>query len=285
MRDASWSERRFRGARPTWLSLLLVALVGLAAVAVPIRPFVFMAVVVGYGLARWRTDRSSPIASALAAVLPVAAILAWGSFPQPLADPTGADCVNPVSPPAVWRFLEAFIGLATVAALVVDRRASWAELGLRFGSRRTMLFALVALVATIPVALWAGGLLGEQGIGGSFFGTYTLDVSQPAALVPAGLFAISNALAEELAYRGAMRVWLGPTLGIVGANLAQALVFGLAHSGQDFVGPVLPTAIAMVAAGFVAGAITRRSSSLAIVLAVHAAADIPIFLYWACRVA
>jgi len=82
-----------------------------------------------------------------------------------------------------------------------------------------------------------------------------------------------------------MRVWLGPTLGIVGANLAQALVFGLAHSGQDFVGPVLPTAIAMVAAGFVAGAITRRSSSLAIVLAVHAAADIPIFLYWACRVA
>jgi hypothetical protein len=35
----------------------------------------------------------------------------------------------------------------------------------------------------------------------------------------------------------------------------------------------------------VAGVIARRSNSLAIVLAVHAAADIPIFLYWACRVA
>jgi membrane protease YdiL (CAAX protease family) len=285
MRDASWSARRLRGARPPWLSLVLVAVVGVAAVAVPIRPFVFMAIVVGYGLARWRTERSSPIASALAAVLPVAAILAWGSFPQPLADPTGADCANPISPPAVWRFLEAFIGLATVAALVVDRRASWSELGLRRGSRRNVILALAALVATIPVAMWLGGLLGQQGIGSSFFGTYTLDVSRPAALLPAGIFAVSNALAEEVAYRGAMRVWLGPTLGIVGANLAQALVFGLAHSGQDFVGPVLPTAIAMVAAGFVAGAIARRSSSLAIVLAVHAAADIPIFLYWACRLA
>jgi membrane protease YdiL (CAAX protease family) len=49
------------------------------------------------------------------------------------------------------------------------------------------------------------------------------------------VFAASNSLAEELAYRGAMRTWLAPGLGIVGANLAQAIVFGLSHTGDDFV--------------------------------------------------
>jgi membrane protease YdiL (CAAX protease family) len=278
-----WSGGFHRAAVP-WLSVGLIALVGAGALVRPARPFVLMGLIVAYGVARWR-DRTGPAATAIAAMLPAAAILAWGAFPQPLADASGADCTDPVSPPAVWRLLEAIVGLVTVTVIVVDRRASWAELGLRLGSQRNLLLALLALVVLTPVALLGGGLVGEQGVAGSFFGTFRLDLSQPAALLPAGLFAISNALAEELAYRGAMRTWLGPSLGIVGANLGQAIVFGLAHSGQDFVGPVLPTAIAMVAAGFVAGVIARRSSSLAFVLAVHAAADIPLFFYWACRVA
>ena len=244
-----------------------------------------MGLLVAYGLVRWRIGRESRLAMAIAAVLPVAAILAWGAFPQPVADPTGADCANPISPPAVWRFLEALVGLVTVTLLVVDRRAAWGELGLRIGSRRTLLIAVVGLLVVTPLALFGGGLLGEQGIGGWFFGSYSLDLSQPAALLPAALFAISNALAEELAYRGSMRVWLGSSLGIVGANLAQAIVFGLAHSGQDFVGPVAPTAAAMIAAGFAAGVIARRTNSLAVLLAIHAAADIPLFFYWACRIA
>ena len=41
---------------------------------------------------------------------------------------------------------------------------------------------------------------------------------------------------------------------------------------------------AMVAVAFVAGVIARRAGSLTIPLAIHAAADIPIYLYWACRV-
>lgn len=244
-----------------------------------------MALLLAYGLARWRGERTGPIATAVAGVLPVAAILAWGSLAQPLADPTGADCTNPLSPPAVWRFIEAFVGLATIAALIFDRRGTFAELGLRAGSHRTMVVAGIGLIVAAPLAVYGGSLLGQEGLGGSFFGSYSFDLGQPAALLPAGLFAVSNALAEELAYRGSMRVWLGPSLGIIGANLAQAVVFGLAHTGQDFVGPVAPTAVAMIAAGFIGGVITRRTSSLAIVLAVHAAADIPLFFYWACRVA
>lgn len=242
-----------------------------------------MTLLLAYGLARWRGERTGPVATAIAAVLPVAAILAWGTLAQPLADPTGADCTNLLSPPAVWRFFEAFVGLATITALVVDRRARWAELGLRLGSRRTMLVAGVGLLVAAPLAVYGGNLLGQEGLGGSFFGSYSLDLGRPLALLPAALFAVSNALAEELAYRGSMRVWLGPSLGVIGANLAQAVVFGLAHTGQDFVGPVAPTAVAMIAAGFIGGVIARRTSSLAILLAVHAAADIPLFFYWACR--
>lgn len=262
-----------------------MALVGLGAVVRPVRPFVLMALLLAYGLARWRGERTGPIATAIAGALPVAAILAWGSLTQPLADPTGADCTNLLSPPALWRFFEAFVGLATIAALVIDRRATWAELGLRAGSRRTLLVAGIGLLVAAPIAVYGGSVLGQQGIGGSFFGAFTLKLDQPLAWLPAGLFAVSNAFAEELAYRGSMRVWLGPSLGVVGANLAQAVVFGLAHTGQDFAGPVAPTAVAMIAAGFVGGVIARRTNSLAIVLAVHVAADVPLFFYWACRVA
>ena len=38
-------------------------------------------------------------------------------------------------------------------------------------------------------------------------------------------------------------------LGATGANLAQAAVFGLAHTGDDFDGPMAPVVLAMVAAG------------------------------------
>ena len=80
--------------------------------------------------------------------------------------------------------------------------------------------------------------------GGLFFGRFELDVWRFGALVPALIFAASNALAEELAYRGAMRVWLAPALGVIGANLAQAAVFGLAHTGDDFDGPMAPVIVA-----------------------------------------
>ena len=84
-----------------------------------------------------------------------------------------------------------------------------------------------------------------------------------------------------------MRTWLTPSLGITGANLSQAVLFGLSHTGRDFVGieGVVPVMIAMVVVGFVAGVIARRTGSLTIPLAIHAAADIPIYLYWACRLA
>jgi membrane protease YdiL (CAAX protease family) len=170
--------------------------------------------------------------------------------------------------------------------LLWDRKASPGELGFRRGSRRVRLLALAGLVVIGPLAVYGGTILGNTELGAMFFGAFALDLSQPAAILPALVFAASNALAEELAYRGAARVWLRPALGIFGANLAQAVLFGLAHTGDDFVRleSAIPVMLAMVAVGFVAGVIARRTGSLTIPLAIHAAADIPIYLYWACQV-
>lgn len=278
-RIEGWSKAPLAPRIP---AILLVALVGVAAVVRPSAPIIFLGLLFAYFYAR-RFARPS---TSLAAVLPVAAILVWRAIPQPAADPTGLDCANVLAPPALWRFLEAAVGLAMLAYLVWDRKASLGELGFRRGSRRVRLLAAAGLLVIGPLAVYGGALLGSSQLGSIFFGAYALDLSQPAAILPALVFAASNALAEELAYRGAMRVWLRPTLGIFGANLAQAIVFGLAHTGEDFAGleGAIPVMAAMIVVGFVAGVVARRTGSLTIPLAIHAAADIPIYLYWACRV-
>ena len=277
-RIEGWSRPSFGSRLP---SLLLVALLGLAAVVREAAPLVFLALLFAYLVTRRFGNRSI----ALAAVLPAAAILVWRAIPQPAADPTGVDCANLLAPPAVWRFLEAAVGLVVLGALIWDRRASLGELGFRRGSRTVRTIAIVGLLLVGPIAIYAATRLGESELGGTFFGAYSPDLSQPLALLPALVFAASNALAEELAYRGAMRTWLAPSLGVLGANLAQALIFGLSHTGRDFVGfeGMVPVMVAMVVVAFVAGVIARRTGSLTIPLAIHAAADIPIYLYWACQ--
>jgi membrane protease YdiL (CAAX protease family) len=286
-RRDGWSPTPFSTRLPV---IGLVLVVGLAAVIRPAAPIVFIGLLFLYLIGRLFATRSALAASlipgSIAAVMPVAAILVWRSLPQPAADPTGADCANLVAPPALWRLLEAGVGLATLLLLVRDRRGSLGELGFRRGSRNVRLVALVGLLVFTPVAISVGTMVGGSSLGERFFGSYTLNLAQPLAFLPAVVFAASNALAEELAYRGAMRVWLAPTLGIFGANLAQAVVYGLSHTGDDFAGPegMIPAVAATIAVGFAAGVISRRTNSLTIALAVHAAADIPIYLYWACRI-
>ena len=277
-RIEGWSRAPFGARLPSYL---LVTVLGVAAVVREAAPFVFLALLFAYLSTRRFGNRSV----ALAAVLPAAAILVWRAIPQPAADPLGADCASLLAPPAIWRSLEAAVGIVTLGVLLWDRRESLGDLGFRRGSRQVRAIAITGLLLVGPIAIYAAARFGESELGGMLFGSYALDLSQPLALLPALVFAASNALAEELAYRGAMRVWLTPSLGILGANLAQAVVFGLSHTGRDFVGVegMVPVMLAMVVVAFVAGVIARRTGSLTIPLAIHAAADIPIYLYWACR--
>jgi membrane protease YdiL (CAAX protease family) len=263
-------------------AITLVAAVGAGALVRPVAPIVFVAILVLYLFLRQGGERPA----ALAAMLPAAAILAWRALPQPIADPGGADCANLFAPPAIWRFLEGAIGLVAVVALAIDRGVHHGELGLWRGSRTVQVVSIASLLVITPIALSLSSAVGGP-FGDVFFGAYTIDLSRPAAFLPAIVFAASNSLAEELAYRGAMRTWLAPGLGVVGANLAQAVLFGLSHTGADFVTmqAAVPTAAAMVLVGFVGGVIARRTRSLTLPLAVHAAADIPLYFYWACRLA
>jgi membrane protease YdiL (CAAX protease family) len=263
------------------LPVLVVAALAVGAVGPPLRPVVLLVLVFAYVGSGRRGERSQPIGAGL----PVAAILAWGAIPQPVAAPDALQCADLFAPPAVWRFLEALAGLCVAGVLVVERRASLAELGLRPASRRITALAIAGAILVGPVALVVATWLGGGLLGSSFFGTFQLDLGQPLALLPALLFAVSNAVAEELAYRGALMRWLAPSAGIVGANLGQAIVFGLAHTGADFVGPVAPTAVAMILTGFIGGVVARRTGSLLLPIAIHAAADLPIYYFWACRLA
>lgn len=277
-RLGGWSRIPLSAQLP---AIALVGILGVGAVYRPAAPVAFVAVLFLYLVVRWQGRRST----VLAALLPVSAVLMWRGLPAPLADPAGLDCTNFLSPPAVWRFMAAAITIVVVGLLVADRRATLRELGLRLGSQRVVLVSLVALAVVAPLAVWFGNLVGGL-FGEVFFGSFALDF-RPAALAPALLFAASNAVAEEVAYRGAMRAWLAPTLGIVGANLAQAILFGLSHTGDDFVGAsaAIPTAAAMVLVAFVGGVIVRRTGTLLPVVAVHLAADIPLYYYLACRAA
>jgi membrane protease YdiL (CAAX protease family) len=268
------------GAAPL-LPVIVVAALALGAVDRPIRPVVLLVLALAYAFSGGRGQRNLT----LAAGLPVAAILAWGAIQQPAAVPDASQCMDLVAPPAVWRFLEALAGLSVAGILVVERGASLAELGLRAASRRITIVAVVGAILVGPVALIVATWLGSGLLGSSFFGTYQLDLSRLGALLPALVFAISNAVAEELAYRGALMRWLAPSVGIVGGNLGQAIVFGLAHTGADFVGPEAPTAFAMMLTGFIGGVAARRTNSLVLNIAIHAAADLPIYYFWACRLA
>ncbi len=249
-----------------------VALLALAAGVHDLRPPIVALLLAGFGVAHARGD---PRAPGWAATLPVAFSLVWGLVPDPVAATDRSDCANPLSPPAVWRLGEAI--LALVCVVIVGRiiRADLRDLGIR------PLAAPLALLAAVGAVL-AGlsGLLAGERLAEPFFGSFALDLGQPGAIVPALVFAGSNGAMEEIVYRGSLQAWLG---GDAFALVAQALVFGLVHTGSDVGGPAILVVAGMAVAGAIAGLIVRRTGSLALPIAIHIAFDITVYFYWACR--
>jgi membrane protease YdiL (CAAX protease family) len=98
------------------------------------------------------------------------------------------------------------------------------------------------------------------------------------------MLAVANGTMEELVYRGSLMAWLAPLLGAGGALVGQALVFGAAHTGGDYVGPALPVLLAVATGGLIAGLIVRRTGSLFLPIVVHACFDVPLYYVVACRI-
>ncbi len=290
--------------RPT-LSLLPVGLLATAAAFRPLRPVILIGIVLVFVVLLAHRERrgpdgtsadgaghtsagggwryvsgfaASPALLAWAAAVPIAVSLTWGALPAPAIPPNAASCSDPLSPHAMWRVGEGALVLAVLGVVAVLVRARPSSLGIRRPSRWVGLVALAGAVLVGPVALFIGPVLARP-----FFGSIPMTTGDPAALLPALLFAIANGLMEELAYRGALMGWTAPGLGRRAALTGQAVVFGLAHLGPDFVGSPLPVLGAMVAGALVAGWLVRRTGSLAIPLAVHIAVDIPLYYAFACR--
>ena len=246
------------------------------AAAIPLtRPLVLAGLVAGVAVAM---RREAPVRWAWAAPIPVAVSLCWGLLPAPLADPSGGDCTNLASPPALWRVAEAALALASLAVLGYVLRARASELGLRWPARSVVQLALAGALILGPI-----GLLLGPGLAQPFFGSMALDLSRPAFLLPALLFVMANGVMEELAYRGALLAWTSRVTGTWLAALGQAVVFGLAHGGADVAGSPVVLMLALALGGFLAGVIALRTRSLLVPIAWHVALDLPLYVYLACR--
>jgi membrane protease YdiL (CAAX protease family) len=267
------------GALPTdWRdfgrSLVPLVLLALAAVFVPLRLPVLVALTAGAAVA---IARDAPVRWAWAAAVPVAVGLAWGVWPAPPAASDGTDCANPGSPVAAWRIAEAFVVLASLGILATVLRASRTSLLLRSPARRVVRWSIAAFLVAGPVALIAGPIVARP-----FFGDVGYDLTMVGAIVPALLFAAANGTMEELIYRGALLGWSGRVMGVAPALVGQAIVFGLAHSGSDVIGYGVPLSVALGVGGLVAGVIAIRTRSLLLPIAVHVGLDIPIYYAFAC---
>lgn len=256
-------------------SAVPMGLIVLAAVVVPTRPFVLAALVAGVVVA---LRRDAPVRWAWAAPIPVAVSLCWGLIPATIADPGGADCTAVLSPPAVWRFGEAAIVLGVLALLATVLHARPGDLFLRWPRRDVVRLAIVGAIVLGPVGLLLGAALARP-----FFGSFSLDLGDLAFLVPALVFAIANGVMEELAYRGALMAWTARVTGTWVALLSQAVVFGLAHGGDDVGGSPIVLMVVLGVGGFIAGWIAIRTRSLLIPIAWHIALDLPLYAYLACR--
>ncbi len=252
-------------------SIVPIALLGIAAASPVLRPVVLLLLAVGTAIG---VRRSAPVRWTWAASLPVAVSLVWGTLPAPQV--AGA-CADPASPVATWRLIEAVVVLVALSIVALVLHATPSSLYLRWPARRWRGWALVGFVVSGPLALVLGPYLARP-----FFG----DVSYPfvvGAIVPALVFAASNGVMEEVIYRGALMGWAGRVIGMAPAVAAQAIVFGLAHSGTDVVALQLPLMLAMGLGGLLAGVITIRTRSLLIPIAVHIGLDIPLYFALACR--
>jgi membrane protease YdiL (CAAX protease family) len=263
---------------PAWVPIALLA----SGAAIPVvRPLV-LAVLAAVAIAAAARGRARiPLGRAWLATLPAAAGLTWASFagtPMPLPD--ALHCSDLLSPPTVTRVVEAILVLGTVA-LVAPLAGDHAALRLRRPTdRRVTALALAAPLVLVPGALWVGPLLARP-----FFGDVGLATGDLRALVPAVAFAAANAALEEGMYRGALLGWSTPALGLAGAVLGQAAVFGFAHLGADITGGAPLLWLGMVASGVLAGLVAVRSRSLLLPFTVHLALDVPLFYAYACRAA
>ncbi len=247
-----------------------------------LRPPMLVLLLLGFLASLWRarigTAAHASERFAYAAALLVVLGMAWSGVELPASARDGSTCADLLAPFAMYRAAGAVLVLASVALTVWLLGSTAAEIGLRRVSRRELGLAAGALGAVGFAATFIGPAVAEP-----FFGPLPVALGDLAAVAPALVFAMANALMEETVFRGALLHWLMRWRGPFLAMAVQAAAFGLAHGvGGDFAGSPLPVMAATAAAGLALGAITLRTGSLLLPVALHAALDIPIYYANAC---
>jgi membrane protease YdiL (CAAX protease family) len=154
-------------------------------------------------------------------------------------------------------------------------RAKAGDLALRRPPRYATRWA-----ATGALVVLVGGLAGVVLLARPVLGQSDVRFAGAEFVVPSIVFAVSLAVAEEVAFRGALQGWLARSLGPWIAVLLAAAAYGLAWGvwlGAPFLGLVAG------AAGMVLGATVVRTRTLAVALAWHAAFNVPLYVLIACR--
>jgi membrane protease YdiL (CAAX protease family) len=222
--------------------------------------------------------RRSDLRWVWAAPIPIAVWLTWRTISAPLADPNGLHCTDALSPPAAWRLAQALLALGALGVLMGVLRVRPAAIWWRRPAVPVARLSVLGFFVAAPL-----GLLLSVAIARPYFGTFDLNISDPMALVPGLVFSLSNAIGEEVIYRGALMAFAGRVIGLRSALIVQAVVFGVSHAGAHFMGSPIPVVLAVGFGGYVAGLLTLKTRSLMMPIAVHAAIDLPVYVFFACR--
>jgi membrane protease YdiL (CAAX protease family) len=264
-------------ADPTALAgvVLPPAIIVVAALVPSTRPLAVGLLLLGFAVT---LTRRSELRWLWAAPIPIAVWIAWRILSAPLAHPGGLDCADAASPPAVWRLGQAFLALGTLAVLtgilgVAARRLWW-----RRPSVPIARLSVLGFFVAGPLGLVLGAAIARP-----YFRTFELSLTDPMALVPGMVFSLSNAIGEEVIYRGALMALASKVIGLRAALVFQAVVFGFAHAGASFMGSPLPVVVAIGIGGYIAGLLVIKTRSLMMPIAVHVAIDLPVYAYFACR--
>jgi membrane protease YdiL (CAAX protease family) len=259
-------------AAPALFPILILAL---AAFLREVRLVVLVILVIGLLIT---VHRGATVRWVYAGAVPVAVFMTWRLITAPLAHAGGLDCADAASPPAIWRFLQATLALTVLTAVMVVLRVRPSAIWVRRPSVAIARLSVLGFFVAGPLGLVLGAMLARP-----YFGTFDLDLTQPAALIPGMIFSLSNAIGEEVLYRGALMAFLARVIGLHPALVVQAVIFGLAHAGAHFMGSAIPVVLGVGAAGVVAGMLVIKTRSLMLPTAVHVAVDLPIYAFFACR--
>lgn len=256
------------------IGLAVLAALIVAAFVPALRPVLLVVLGAGAVIA----PRGSVALWASAAGLPVTVILTWGGLAGNQARTDLLDCANLFAPAAAVRVAEAVLVVALIVLLARRLGVGLSMLGLRRPSTIEVTLGALAIVIVPAMSLVIGGALAEP-----FFGPVRLHLGEPLAIVPALSLAIANGTMEELAYRGALMSWVSRASGPLVALIGQAIVFGAAHTGSDYVGSAIPVLFVVAIGGLIAGLIVRRTGSLWLPVVVHICFDVPLYYAAVCR--